>query len=64
MKRHEFPFYLLCQPAREDFSWGQSCLLLETLGFDKEQETALPLERMSGPQAWGKAMVTTLAVRF
>lgn len=49
MKMHAFPFYALCQLAKEDSSYGKSCPLLERTGFGKGQETISPLERKSVP---------------
>lgn len=48
MKKHPFPFYALCQPAREDSSCGKSSTFLET-GYGEGQETVPPLGRKSAP---------------
>lgn len=49
MKKHAFPFYALCQPAREDSSCGKSSTLLERTGYGEGQETVPPLGRKSAP---------------
>lgn len=49
MKKHAFPFYALCQPAREDSSCGKSSTLLERTGYGEGQETVPRLGRMSAP---------------